>query len=159
MKPSPIHCACIRINLARNHSNSADVATANVLLVKRGDGDFDLIPQPSATCRSCGLCGAASQQPTLTADERTTPATVSLPMQSLLLLVFVLYGVPLAGLLSGALLAALFGGSDLVAAVAAGLCCIAAVRTMQRRAGRLEHRIMRNLSVRADQPAAVRCEH
>jgi len=150
LKPSRIHCACIRTKLAHKHLNSADVATASVLLVQRGEDDFDLVPQPAASCKSCGMCGAVAQPPEITAGERAMPVTVSLPMKSLLLLVALLYGVPLVGLLSGALLAAMFGGSDLVAAAAAALCCVAAVRTMKRRAGHFEHRIIQSLSVRCE---------
>lgn len=151
LKQSRIHCAFTRSKLAGNLSDPAELATANVLLIELGAGDFDLMPQPSATCKSCGMCSAAAQPSVIADDQRATQATISLPMKTLLLLVLLLYGVPLAGLLSGALLAAMFGASDLVAVASAALCCVAAVRTMRRRAGRFEQKIIQSLS--------LQCEH
>ena len=71
-----------------------------------------------------------------------------MPMRSLLLLVVRLYGVPLAGLLGGALLAVALGGGDLAAALCSMLGCVAAVAVMRQRAELLERHILDGISVR-----------
>jgi positive regulator of sigma E activity len=104
----------------------ADLTTTEVLVVRNADGSAQLVPARAATCRSCGLCGADAAFGADSSAVSDVPLSMSLPSRSLLLMALAMYGVPFAGLLLGAMLAAVLEAGDVVAAIISlGGCLLA----------------------------------
>lgn len=124
-------------NLSQAGSGTVELATTTVVVSRRDDGTIDFSPERPASCRTCGMCGSASEQAgsDLPGQARIT---IGMPMRVLFVLVLGLYGAPLAGLLIGTLFASLLGVHDLVAAAFAATGCLAAVGVSRRRMTRLE---------------------
>ena len=104
-------------------------ATVDVVLVRGRDGTPDLLPDDSGSCRSCGMCGVVTRQSATHSDG--TPVQLSLPVHSLITLAAGVYGLPLVGLLAGALTATALGAGDavtLAGAVAGGATAIVGMR-------------------------------
>jgi positive regulator of sigma E activity len=110
---------------------------------------MDLLPVQAAACKSCGMCGAASRQSAVGSRTQEASLRLSFPVRSLILLAIGLYGVPLAGLLAGALIAAAFGANDFGALAGSLAGCGIAVFVMKQSAGFLEKRALERLTFRA----------
>jgi positive regulator of sigma E activity len=141
--------------IQRNQSESAELATVNVVLVPQPNGTSHLQAEQPATCKSCGLCGADSSIPSVAAHLDTTPLSLSLPVRTLALIAIGLYGVPLAGLLAGTLLAAALGAGDFGALAGAVAGCVGAVVLMRPRASQFESLALEHLRYR---PQCHLCE-
>lgn len=136
-------------------SGATDLATADVVLVQYVNGTMDLLPDHSSACKSCGLCSAVAPQPETASRRRETPMRLEFPVNSLMALALGIYGMPLAGLLAGALLATAFGANDAVAVVGSVAGCAVALVAMRKLAGSLERRTVARLRVRASESPRV----
>ena len=132
---------------------TATPVSIDTILVADADSGPRLIPAASAACRSCGLCGVAPGSDT--AETAETAVRISLPGRSLAFIAIGLYGVPFAGLLAGALLAALFGAGDEAAAAAATLGCLSAAGVSGRAVRHVEARTLQELHVSACAPTRI----
>lgn len=136
------------------HSVAAELATADVVLVQYANGTMDLIPDHSAACKTCGLCSAIAPQPEKQllrqpTPGQQTPMRLEFPVKSLMSLALGLYGMPLIGLLAGALLATAFGANDAGALIGSVTGCAIALAIMRALAGTLERRTVARLQVSA----------
>ena len=130
-------------------SGATELATADVVLVQYVNGTMDLLPDHSAACKTCGLCSAVAAA---AGDGIAPPGNfdaLELPVKSLMSLALGIYGMPLTGLLAGALLATAFGANDAVAVAGSVAGCAIALVTMRKLAGSLERRTVERLQVRA----------
>jgi len=126
-----------------------------VTATRAGQIDVELVPPPR--CRGCdGAClwyrVPAPLQSTFahaTGLAVGTVVTVTLPDRFLLLAALLLYGVPLAMLLLGAVVGAAALGSDLGAAAGAAFAVLGALLAAPLLRGRIERAAVEQLQVRA----------
>ena len=103
----------------------------DALLVVSADGPTRLLRARPSCSAACGLCGlnkaVVSGERVPDTAQHTLAVRLQLPGMSIVLMALMLYGVPLLGLLAGAVLAAALGADDLLAACAAVLGCVLAL--------------------------------
>lgn len=135
-------------------SSAACSALGVVRKVTPGQVTIELAPpQPCAGCSGACLWYRVPQREQLTlAASGSIPVgaavTVTLPDRYLLAGALLLYGLPLAALLAGAVAAATMLGTDLAAAAGAALGVSAALLASAPLRARLERATLRHLAVR-----------
>jgi positive regulator of sigma E activity len=91
------------------------------------------------------MCGITKKNSKSTAHG--VPMRLSLPVRALIVLALGVYGLPLIGLLAGALLATAFGAGDAAALLGALIGCAIAIIGMRSSAGALESAALGQLSL------------